>query len=93
MPYDLSDGALTCPVEELTQYVFGTNTTKLTVTVSGGAGELTLVDISQGGEEILYGRVDGENPTCTFSNLTASRRYQVAWTGTADCTVTVSDGT
>ena len=93
MPYDLSEGALTCPVEELTQYVFGTNTTKLTVTVSGGAGELTLVDISQGGEEILYGRVDGENPTCTFSNLTASRRYQVAWTGTADCTVTVSDGT
>ena len=93
MPYDLSDGALTCPVEELTQYVFGTNTTKLTVTVSGGAGELTLVDISQGGEEILYGRVDGENSTCTFSNLTASRRYQVAWTGTADCTVTVSDGT
>ena len=93
MPYDLSDGALTCPVEELTQYVFGTNTTKLTVTVSGGAGELTLVDISQGGEEILYGRVDGENPTCIFSNLTASRRYQVAWTGTADCTVTVSDGT
>ena len=93
MPYDLSDGALTCPVEELTQYVFGTNTTKLTVTVSGGVGELTLVDISQGGEEILYGRVDGENSTCTFSNLTASRRYQVAWTGTADCTVTVSDGT
>lgn len=93
MPYDLSDGALTCQVEELTQYVFGTNTTKLTVTVSGGAGELTLVDISQGGEEILYGRVDGENSTCTFSNLTASRRYQVAWTGTADCTVTVSDGT
>lgn len=92
MPYDLSDGALTCQVEELTQYVFGTNTTKLTVTVSGGAGELTLVDISQGGAEILYGRVDGENPTCTFSNLTASRRYQVAWTGTADCTVTVSDG-
>lgn len=92
MPYDLSDGALTCQVEELTQYVFGTNTTKLTVTVSGGAGELTLVDISQGGAEILYGRVDGKNPTCTFSNLTASRRYQVAWTGTADCTVTVSDG-
>ena len=90
---DLGKGALTCSVEELLRYVFYTNTTKLTVTVSGGAGELTLVDISQGGEEILYGRVDGENSTCTFSNLTASRRYQVAWTGTADCTVTVSDGT
>lgn len=90
---DLGKGALTCSVEELLRYVFYTNTTNLTVTVSGGVGELTLLDISQGGAEILYGRVDGKNPTCTFSNLTASRRYQVAWTGTADCTVTVSDGT
>lgn len=92
VPYDLGEGALTCPVEELTRYVFYTNTTNLTVTVSGGAGELTLLDISQGGAEILYGQVDEGSPACNFSNLTASRYYQLAWTGTAESTVTVSDG-
>ena len=91
-PYDLKEGSLTCSVEELSNYVFFTNTTNLAVTIPGGTGDLTLLDISQGSTEILYGHLDGKTSTCTFSNLTASRRYQLAWVGTADVTVTVSDG-
>ena len=91
-PYDLKEGSLTCSVEELSNYVFFTNTTNLAVTIPGGTGDLTLLDISQGSTEILYGHLDEKTFTCTFSNLTASRRYQLAWVGTADVTVTVSDG-
>ena len=57
-----------------------------------GTGSLTLLDISQGSEEILFGHVGSDQPACTFSNLTASRLYQLAWDGPADCLLTVSDG-
>ena len=79
----------TCPA-----YIFYTNTTEIAVVLEGtdGTGSLTLLDISQGSEEILFGHVGSDQPACTFSNLTASRLYQLAWDGPADCLLTVSDG-
>lgn len=92
--YDLGDGPLACGAEDLPRYIFYTNTTEIAVTLEGAdvTGSLTLLDISQGSEEILFGSVGLEQPVCTFSGLTASRRYQLTWDGPADCTFTVSDG-
>lgn len=92
--YSLGDGPLHCSGKDLSRYILYTNTTDIVVRVDGSevTGDLTLLDISQGSEEILCGHTAPEKPVCTFSNLTASRRYQLAWDGPADCTFTVSDG-
>ena len=92
--YDLGNGPLACTAADLSRYIFYTNTTEIAVVLEGtdGTGSLTLLDISQGSEEILFGHVGSDQPACTFSNLTASRLYQLAWDGPADCLLTVSDG-
>lgn len=92
--YDLGNGPLVCTAADLSRYIFYTNTTEIAVALEGTdvTGSLTLLDISQGSEGILFGRTDPANPACSFSNLTASRLYQLAWDGPADCLFTVSDG-
>lgn len=92
--YALERGDVTCDAASLSRYVFYTNTTEIAVSLTGAdvTGNLTLLDISQGSAAIQEARVEADASECTFSGLTASRRYQLAWDGPAEVTLTVGDG-
>lgn len=92
--YSLERGDVICDATSLSRYVFYTNTTEIAVSLAGAdvAGRLTLLDISQGSAAIQEARVEAAASECTFSGLTASRRYQLAWDGPAEVTLTVGDG-
>ena len=92
--YSLERGDVTCDAASLSRYVFYTNSTEIAVTLAGAdvTGNLTLLDISQGSAAIQEAQVEADASECTFSGLTASRRYQLAWDGPAEVTLTVGDG-
>ena len=92
--YSLERGDVTCDAASLSRYVFYTNSTEIAVSLAGAdvAGNLTLLDISQGSAAIQEAQVEADASECTFSGLTASRRYQLAWDGPAEVTLTVGDG-
>lgn len=92
--YSLERGDVTCDAASLSRYVFYTNSTEIAVSLTGAdvAGNLTLLDISQGSAAIQEAQVEADASECTFSGLTASRRYQLAWDGPAEVTLTVGDG-
>ena len=92
--YSLERGDVTCDAASLSRYVFYTNTTEIAVSLTGAdvTGNLTLLDISQGSAAIQEAQVEADASECTFSGLTASRRYQLAWDGPAEVTLTVGDG-
>ena len=92
--YALERGDVTCDAASLSRYVFYTNSTEIAVSLAGAdvAGNLTLLDISQGSAAIQEAQVEADASECTFSGLTASRRYQLAWDGPAEVTLTVGDG-
>ena len=92
--YSLERGDVICDATSLSRYVFYTNSTEIAVSLAGAdvAGRLTLLDISQGSAAIQEAQVEADASECTFSGLTASRRYQLAWDGPAEVTLTVGDG-
>ena len=90
--YDLTQGKLEIPIEELGSYAFYTNSETITVKVKGSrdfAGSLTLVDVSQDQAEIQYADVSARDKTCVFSGLTSARLYGLRWTGLEGCTVII----
>ncbi len=90
--YDLRNGSLTLPAESLDAWTFYTNSTEIHVAVSGEdfSGTVILKDFTQGGAEIGFCSVSGENPEAHFTALTAARVYQIDLEGLAGCTVTIS---
>ena len=92
--YNLTSAALECTADEIGQYVFYTNSTKIKVTVKGGdlQGAVTLWDTQYPGSVIQIGEVSGERASCTFTRCSASRRYRVICEGLSGASVSVSDG-
>ncbi len=89
--YDLRGGAVTLSAEELESSVFYTNSTRITVRLSGetASGTVVLKDRTQGGAEIGYLELGSGKTEGVFTALSAARRYQLLWTGSEDCAITV----
>lgn len=91
---DLTQGKLEIPIEELGQYAFYTNSTKISVKVKSDLafeGGFTLIDVSQNNAEILYHDVNTKEKSCIFSYLTSARLYRLESTGLEGCTVVISE--
>ena len=92
--YDLTQGNLEIPIEELGNYAFYTNSTKISVKVKSDQhfeGSLTLIDVSQNNAEIQYHEVNTEEKSCVFTGLISVRNYRVESTGLEGCTVIISE--
>lgn len=93
--YDLTSGALESTAEEIGQYTFYTNSTKIKVTVSCGdafQGAVMLWDTQYSDSFIQMSEVDEKADTCIFTAVSAARRYKITCEGLAGAAITVSDG-
>ena len=91
--YDLTEGKLEIPIEELGNYAFNTNSTKISLKVKGDQdfeGSFTLIDVSQNNAEIAWKDVDIKDKSCDFTNLTSARIYLLEYAGLEGCTVIIS---
>ena len=92
--HDLRTGGLEIHAEDLDQYVFFTNSTKIAIEVQSASdfeGEIVLHDISQSGEGILFAKVDTKDNEALFSNLTSARMYRLSCEGLDDCTLVITE--
>lgn len=92
--YDLTQGNLEIPIEELGKYAFFTNSTKISVKVKSDQhfeGSLTLIDVSQNNAEIQYHEVNTAEQSCVFTGLISVRNYRVESTGLEGCTLIISE--
>jgi len=90
--YDLTEGKLEIPIEELGNYAFNTNSTKISVKVKGDQdfeGSFTLIDVSQNNAEIAWFDINVKEKSCVFTNLTSARIYRLEYTGLEGCTVII----
>lgn len=92
--HDLRNGGLEVDVEDLDQYVFFTNSTKIAIEVEGEAdfnGEIVLHDISQSGEGIQFAKVNTKDNEALFSNLTSARMYRLSCEGLDVCKLVITE--
>ena len=90
--HDLSEGKLEIPIEELGNYAFYTNSTKISIKVKSDQefeGSFTLIDVSQNNAEIMFADINANEKSCTFSGLTSARIYRLKYTGLEGCTVII----
>ena len=90
--YDLTKGKLEIPIEDLGNYAFNTNSTKISVKVKGDQdfeGSFTLIDVSQNNAEIAWFDINVKEKSCVFTNLTSARVYRLEYTGLEGCTVII----
>ena len=91
--YDLTEGKLEILTEELANYAFFTNSTKISVKVKNDQdfeGSFTLIDVSQNNAEIAWHDITMQEKSCDFTNLTSARIYRLEATGLEGCTVIIS---
>ena len=91
--YDLTKGKLEIPIEELGNYAFYTNSTKISVKVKSDQdfeGSFTLIDVSQNNAEIAWHDITMKEKSCDFTNLTSARIYRLEVIGLEGCTVIIS---
>ena len=90
--HDLTTGDLEIAVEDLSSYVFYTNSKQISVTVKGSDfdGQVNLLDVSQNNAHILQHHVNTREDDCLFTGLTSARLYCVDCEGLDDCTVVIS---
>lgn len=90
--HDLTTGDLEVPVEDLSSYVFYTNSEQISVTAKGGDfdGQVNLLDVSQNNAHILQAKVNTRDDDCLFTGLTSARLYRVDCDNLNGCTVVIS---
>lgn len=91
--YDLTEGKFEIPLEELENYAFYTNSTKISVKVKSDQdfeGSFTLIDVSQNNAEIIFADINTNEKSCAFSGLTSARIYRLEYVGLEGCTVIIS---
>lgn len=90
--HDLTTGDLEVAVEDLSRYVFYTNSKQISVTVKGSDfdGQVNLLDVSQNNAHILQHHVNTREDDCLFTGLTSARLYRVDCEGLDNCTVVIS---
>ena len=91
--YDLTEDKLEIPIEELGNYAFYTNSTKISVKVKSDQdfeGSFTLIDVSQNNAEIMFADINTNEKSCAFSGLTSARIYRLEYVGLEGCTVIIS---
>ena len=92
--YDLTEGKLEISIEELSNFAFYTNSTKISVKVKSDQefeGSFTLIDVSQNNAEIAWHDITMKEKSCDFTNLTSARVYRLEATGLDGCTVIISE--
>ena len=92
--HDLRNGGMEVDVEDLDQYVFFTNSTKIAIEVEGEAdfdGEIVLHDISQSGDGIQFAKVNTKDNEALFSNLTSARMYRLSCEGLDGCKLVITE--
>ena len=92
--HDLRNGGLEVDVEDLDQYVFFTNSTKIAIEIKNEAdfdGEIILHDISQSNEGIQFAKVNNQDSKALFSNLTSARMYRLSCEGLDGCKLVITE--
>lgn len=90
---NLTAGILETTAEEVNRYTFCTNYTQIAVTVQPeGMLQGTVILCNAANVELLYGTIDADTSTCTFTGLTAAQRYKVKCEGLDGATIRVSEG-
>ena len=90
--YDLTEDKLEIPIEELGNYAFYTNSTKISVKVKSNQdieGSFTLIDVSQNNAEIAWFDINAKEKSCVFTNLTSARIYRIESHGLEGCTIVI----
>lgn len=93
--YNLTSAVLESTAEEIGQYTFYTNSTKIEVTVKSDDdfhGTVMLWDTQYSDSFIQMSEVNKKADTCIFTAGSAARRYKITCDGLAGATITVSDG-
>ncbi len=93
--HDLTSATLEITSEEIGQYVFYTNSTKIKVIVEGDGhfqGTVMLWDKEGSGNFIQIGEVNEKASACIFTGLSAAMRYEMTCDGLAGTKIAVSDG-
>lgn len=95
--YNLTASDLETTAGQVGNYVLFTNYTQIQVSVPEEAnfdGQVLLWDVGSLSSPtvILHGQIDSDHHSCTFSNLTAAKRYMVTCDGDAQMPLTVSEG-
>lgn len=93
--YNLTSAVLESTAEEIGQYTFYTNSTKIEVTVKCDGefhGTVMLWDTQYSDSFIQMSEVNEKADTCIFTAGSAARRYRITCDGLAGAAITVSDG-
>ena len=93
--HELTAEKLVVTPEDLDNYWFWTNSTKIAVSVESEnefTGEVMLWTTENLSKPIQFHEISSGDRTCEFSGLTSAAYYMVSVEGLDDCTVTLSDG-
>ena len=93
--YNLTDLPLNILENQVDEYTFFTNTTKIQVKINYEghfSGKVMLWDSSNTENYIQLADVDENNQTCLFTGLTSARRYRISCEGLQSVSITVSEG-
>lgn len=90
---DLTQGSLTVKAEELGDYIFYTNSTKIAVKVTSSdtaKASVMLHSLDSGDDFILIHELDGDDD-CAFTHLTSAQYYTLSTENLSGCEITVSE--
>ena len=93
--YNLTAANLDSLAEEIGQYVFYTNSTKIQVMIQGDGnfqGTVMLWSTEDNKNFIQIGEIDERTNTVTFTGCSAARRYRITCDHLEGTTITVSEG-
>lgn len=93
--YNLTAANLDSLAEEIGQYVFYTNSTKIQVMMQGDGnfqGTVMLWSTKDNKNFIQVGEINEQANTVTFTGCSAARRYRITCDNLEGATITVSEG-
>lgn len=93
--YSLTANDLETTAEKIGQYVFYTNYTQIKVTVRGDnsvQGTIMLWNAANSNSFIQIHDVSSKEPSCIFTGLSSSNRYQITCDNLDGVEITVSEG-
>lgn len=93
--YNLTAAELDSSSEEIGQYVFYTNSTKIQVTVQGEGslqGTVMLWSTEDQNDCIQVGTINDQTNTVTFTGCSAAKRYRITCDHLEGATIIVSEG-
>ena len=93
--YNLTSADLKTTAADVGNYILFTNNSQIKVSIQERdniGGELLLWNAKDNSVPILYGNIDSDTNTCTFTGLSSANRYRLTYSGTEETVITISEG-